>query len=132
MLKAFGFFSLLTVVMITANGCPLLWKDAYVEILDVQVEISEERPATVKVRIMGEMGDPITCGARLLTPTQERQGNTLRIALRAKERAGVVCYALGVNFEVAVLLEGRFAPGIYRVIVSSMANSMGKEFEIAQ
>ncbi len=63
MLKAFGFFSLLTVVMITANGCPLLWKDAYVEILDVQVEISEERPATVKVQIMGEMGDPITSAA---------------------------------------------------------------------
>lgn len=128
MRKTLGLLGLLTAAMATAQGCPLLWKEAYVEIYDMQVLISQERPASVQIQIKGATGDP-TC-TKLLPPQQERQGKEIRILMRAQERVGVVCPAILKNFMTTVPIVGKFSPGVYRITVSAMANSVEKEFEI--
>lgn len=120
-----GFLASLVIVI---GGCAL-FRDSYVEIGSVEVQVGEERPASVWVQITGGMGDP-RCGIKLLPPLQERKGNTVHITVRAHQPLGGTCPAVLVPFEVTVLLKERFAPGVYRVIVNSKGNSLEKEFEV--
>jgi hypothetical protein len=121
-----GFSALLVI-----GGCAFLGKERYVKIHSVAVQVSEERPLSIWVQITGGTGDP-RCGVKLLPPQQERKGNTVRITVRAQEPLSWKCTLALVPFEITVPLKGRFAPGIYRVIVSSTANFLEKEFEVTQ
>ncbi len=116
-------------LVMAISGCDLFLREGYTEIESVEVQVGKERPAFVQVHVVALMGDT-TCGAKLLSPSQERKGNIIRITVRARERAGAICYAAAVPFEITVPLQGRFVPGVYRVIVNSRANSLEKEFEV--
>lgn len=128
MLRTFRLATIVAALMMINNGCAFFEREEYAEIEAVEIQMSAERPASVWVYITGLMGHP-TCGAKLLPPSQERKGNTVRVTVRAREHAGV-CYAAAVPFELTVLLKGLFAPGAYRVIVSSRENSLEKEFVV--
>jgi hypothetical protein len=129
MIHTIGMLALIITLVITTRGCDLFWREGYTEIESVEVQVSKERPASVQVHIVGLMGDP-TCGAKLLSPYQERKGNIIRITVRAWEQAGVICYAAAVPFEITVPIKERFELGTYRVIVNSRANSLEKGFEV--
>lgn len=119
---------LLLLLILVAGGCTFLEKEGYVEIEDIQVQVSEERPASVWVDITIGREHP-SC-SKLLPPQQDRKGNTIYITFRALNRPTGACLLVLMHVEVTVLLKGRFAPGVYRVIVSSKANSLEQEFEV--
>lgn len=68
-------FLLLLLLIILAHGCTLWRQEGYIEIQDIQVKASEERPAFVWVVATIGVGHPLC--SKVLPPAQERQGNYL-------------------------------------------------------
>jgi len=124
----FKMLTLLAVMMVVTTGCTLLFGEGYVEIKDIHVQVGIERPAPVWVDITIGREHP-SC-SRLLPPTQERKGNAFYITLRALNRPTEACPMILMSKKVTVLLKWRLAPGVYRVVVNSKANSLEKEFEV--
>lgn len=122
-------FLLLLLLIILAHGCTLWRQEGYIEIQDIQVKASEERPAFVWVVATIGVGHPLC--SKVLPPAQERQGNTFYITFRAIDLPTEACPLILLSREVSILLKWRLAPGIYWVIVRSSVNSLEKEFEIS-
>jgi hypothetical protein len=91
--------------------------DGLLQVDRIEVEVIGHSPALVQVRVQGMLLD----GCTSLGPvSQRRRGGAVTVTIPTVSTGGPVCTQLAQLVDTIVRLEGRFAPGDYRVRVNGI------------
>jgi hypothetical protein len=103
------------------TACVQSLRPGVVTIDRVDLVVMESNPPRVQAHIVGYLGDGCTTLAGI---TQQRDGNTITITVKAVHSGAEVCTAIAPVIDQRVMLEGTFTPGEYTVIVNGVAHPL--------
>jgi len=103
------------------TACVQSLRPGVVTIDRVDLVVMESNPPRVQAHIVGYLGDGCTTLAGI---TQQRDGNTITITVKAVHSGAEVCTAIAPVIDQRVMLEGTFTPGEYTVIVNRVAHPL--------
>lgn len=100
------------------TACVQSLRPGVITIDRVDLVVMESNPPRVQAHIVGYLGDGCTTLAGI---TQQRDGNTITLTVKAIHSGAEVCTAIAPVIDQRVMLEGTFTPGEYTVIVNGVA-----------